>query len=372
MIHRRPFNFFVFIASLISFLISPSLSNSASAIEGSWLAEIKMGESIFRLVFHINLDENGNLVGTIDSPDKGIKGIPLSQVITTNDSVKFEISAAQASFIGKLSNDNNSIVGKWQEGENSFSVTLKRTKEIIETKQSDEINSIPDFLDFYLSSKHFELYSSKSDSSILNDLSKVLEKNYMRITKNLKTKFSKKISVLIYPNIESFHEAIFLPNAPDWTVGAAGINELKMVSPSNPGSIHTYESLMLAIVHELVHTTVLNIRKAKGLVGLPKWLNEGYAFYEASQMTENMRKTVKSNSQKNPLTWAQLNRANTTVFGEINGYAVSTSIIEFLIQRYGLDNLIELIISPENIEAIYGLSKKQLEKQWLQYLSNTI
>jgi RNA polymerase sigma-70 factor (ECF subfamily) len=190
----------------------------------------------------------------------------------------------------------------------------------------------------------------------------------MRVTGKLQTQFTDKIQVLIYPDIKSFHAAIFMPEAPDWVVAAAGKNELLMVSPLNPGDEHNYVSLIKAIVHELIHTAVLNLRE-QGLAGLPKWLNEGYAYYEANQMTDNWRESIKANFTKETLpSWTQLDNANTVEFGDMQGYGLSTTIIEFLVITYGFNKLRQLILSPQKIASIYGFSSADLEKQWTQYL----
>jgi len=142
---------------------------------------------------------------------------------------------------------------------------------------------------------------------------------------------------------------------------------VKLVSPLNPGKVHTRESLMKAVVHELVHVAVLNVRGRMGLFGLPKWLNEGYAFYEAGQMTPQMRQSVVSQAGVRP-SWGQLDAATTDEFGKLDGYAYSTTIIEFLVGRYGLENLVKLIKAPEELKTIYGVSQDELEREWLDYL----
>ncbi len=183
----------------------------------------------------------------------------------------------------------------------------------------------------------------------------------------MRTEFAENINVYIYPDLKTFHNAVFLPDAPDWVVGAAGKNELKMVTPLNPGGAHTYNSLMLAIVHELTHTVVLNVRKQQQ-TRLPSWLNEGYAFYEAHQMTSNMRNWIKSDLTKHaPPSWKQLDQAGTVEFGDMGGYAFSTTIIEFLVHSYGF-KLRKLILAPEKMEDIYGVPKEDLEKTWVKYL----
>ena len=346
-------------------------THSETAVLGSWLGEVEMGGSLFRLVFTIEMDNTGRLAGTVDSPDKGITGIPLSRVRVSNDSVVFEISAAQAVYRGTFSDDGNAIEGIWREGETSYSMTLVRTIEITEPANLQNSARIPELLDYHYASRHFDFYASQKDRTILDALSKTLEGNYRLITEHLRTEFTEKIRVYIYPDIKTFHSALNVPDAPEWAVGAATMNELRMVSPLNPGNYHTRESLMQAIVHELVHAAVLNARKPQGLDGLPQWLNEGYAFYEAGQMTDDMLKAAKLNAREDaPPSWMQLDRANTAEFGDMNGYVLSATIIEFLVNTYGLDRLIRLIKAPEEIESIYRTSQRDLEKKWLEYLRN--
>jgi len=220
-------------------------------------------------------------------------------------------------------------------------------------------------------SLHFGFYSTNGDIKVLDSLATTLENNYSRITNHLGIQINKKINVKVFPNVKAFHAAINLPDAPDWVVGKGSANELMMVSPLNPGSSYTYESLMQIIVHEFVHLAVYYTRADKGMAGFSKWLSEGYACYEAGQINEYIRKSIESSlSEKVPPTWTQLERASEIEFGNMNGYGLSITIVEFLIVRYGINKLVLLIKDLENIETIYGLSKDALEKQWIQYLKH--
>jgi hypothetical protein len=360
----------IFFTFGIFFLLAstPVFGQSAnkSMTTGSWIGTIKIGEANPRLVFHIAADSSGKLTGTVDSPDKGVKGIPLSKVHVKGDSLVIEIAAAQAGYKGIFVNKKQIIKGTWQEGDTTYPLTLKAVTDTAEYSEPAKGNTSS--LDFQSDSPHFDFYSDGSDQDVLADLAKTLESAYSRITDHMQTEFDKKIHVCIYPDLKAFHDAIFFPDAPEWVVGAASENELKIVSPSNPGSAHTYQSLMQAIVHELTHTIVLNVRD-QNLAGLPKWLNEGYAFYEANQLTDTMRKSLKSTTKKGNLpSWEQLNEAGTVAFGEMGGYGFSASIIEFLVQTYGFEKLKEVILAPEKMESIYGISEKALEKEWIKYL----
>jgi len=218
-------------------------------------------------------------------------------------------------------------------------------------------------------SRHFSFYSTPGDIKVLDSLAVILENNYSRITNHLGIQIEKKINVKVFPDVRSLHVAINYPDAPDWVVGSCNGEDLMMVSPLNPGSVHTYASLMQVIVHEFVHIAVSYARGDKGWTVLPRWLSEGYAQYEAGQINDFIRKSVKSGlADKTPPSWAQLDKASVMEFGNMNGYGLSVTIVEFLVVTYGFEKLVLLIKEPENIETIYGLSKDKLEKQWIQYV----
>jgi len=226
-----------------------------------------------------------------------------------------------------------------------------------------------DSLNLAKESQHFAFYSTNSDIEVIDSLATTLENDYSRITNHLGIQIDNKINVKVFPNIKTFHVAINYPDAPDWVVGSCNGDELMMVSPLNPGSVHTYASLMQVIVHEFVHIAVSDARGDKGWTTLPRWLSEGYAQYEAGQINESIRESVKSSLiGKTPPTWKQLESASAMEFGNMNGYGLSVTIVEFLVVTYGIDKLVLLIKEPEHIESIYCLSKNVLESQWIQYL----
>lgn len=340
-------------------------TNSENLV-GIWMGRVKMGDDSPRLVFEIVEDTENKVKGTVSSPDKGIKGIPLSTITQSTDSITFEIAAAMATFKGVLSPDKYSIEGIWQEGVSKQPLVLEvvTAEEAALSKPVKSIN-----YKLQLTNDHFNFYLADKDQEVLKDLVPVLNESYLELAKLMKTSFSDKIDVIIYPDIKAFHKAIYLENAPEWVVGAAGKNELKMVSPLNPGSVHSYESLVKSIVHELCHTIVLNMRE-QGQVGLPKWLDEGFAFYYANQGTEEAKEKLINKLQASEIpSWDTLNKAETIEFGDQNGYLFSASIVEFLVKRYGYENIRKLILNPTAYEKIFGKSEAELEKEWVNYLS---
>ncbi len=92
---------------------------------GSWLGEVKVGAVTLRIVFNIT-SPDGTLAATMDSPDQGVKGIPVSAVTVTGEAIRLEVKAAAAWYAGTLTADSKSIDGSWNQGGAVFPVLLSR------------------------------------------------------------------------------------------------------------------------------------------------------------------------------------------------------------------------------------------------------
>lgn len=196
-----------------------SQQTNNSIIPSSWIGKIKMGDANPELVFNIFLDSLGQQAGNLGIPSKGIQGIALDKVLFKQDSIILEISVAQASYKGVLDDDRKVINGIWKEGQNTFPLVLTPLTEKIDYSNFKRENTSS--LNMEFTSENFNLYSKKQDVKVLEDLSKVLESNYVRISKDMQTSFDSKIDVFIYPDTKAFHRAINFSDAPDWVVGAA-------------------------------------------------------------------------------------------------------------------------------------------------------
>ena len=199
-------------------------------------------------------------------------------------------------------------------------------------------------------SEHFKYSSTKSDKEALDDLEENLESNYDRIAKNLNVTLDEKIDITIYPNIDEFHKAIGMEDAEDWLVGVAGTSEVAMVSPLNPGPIHTYDSLMSVIVHEYTHILVMNLN-----ADTDTYLNEGIAVVEVNQLD----KLPSIDEMKNNYS------------GLEQPYFLSGGFVDFIINNYGYDGIINLIKNPDDLERITGSTKEELEQSWKEYIVST-
>ncbi len=96
-------------------------------IAGTWSGVLTVqGGMQLHIVFHVKAAADGTLSGTMDSPDQGAKGIPVSAVTVKGDSVRFEVAVANGGFAGAFAADHASIDGTWSQS--GASLPLKLTK----------------------------------------------------------------------------------------------------------------------------------------------------------------------------------------------------------------------------------------------------
>ena len=108
----------------ISLFIIFSICVFGQDITGEWNGLLKVQGMSLRLVFHIASNENG-FKATMDSPDQGAKGIPVSSVSFLNNALTIEISAAQIKYTSE-SIFTDSIIGTFSQMGQKLPLNLYR------------------------------------------------------------------------------------------------------------------------------------------------------------------------------------------------------------------------------------------------------
>lgn len=212
--------------------------------------------------------------------------------------------------------------------------------------------------------RHFDFYCEPIEETAA-DMSRALESNFERIIKDLKVTIRHRVKVYIYPDLKSFHQAIKAPDAPDWVVGGAWKNKLMIVSPNAPGLPHNYDGMIKVAVHELTHIAIWSINPHTGRI--PTWLNEGLALYEAQQITDEQLNHLRNTTEIPHLNDLQKEFLS---FGQKNGYLYSFSIVQFIMNRYGLEALIALIKGPGKLQKVLGIDENHFESEWKNSMLN--
>jgi len=113
-----------------------------SDIDGDWLGTIDTGMGALRLVLHIRNTDQG-LAATVDSPDQHAKGLPVTGIIRSGTSLKFEMKEIGGSYDGNLSSDLDTLTGTWTQLGNSLPLAFKRMQGVVELDCSRPAESVP-------------------------------------------------------------------------------------------------------------------------------------------------------------------------------------------------------------------------------------
>lgn len=113
----------IFLTGLTFFI---SITLFGQDIIGQWSGVLKVQGIQLRVVFNIDKTDSG-YSSTMDSPDQGAKGIPVTTTSFENAVLKLAVSNAKIEYEGVLENDNI-IVGNFKQAGQSFPMNLSKEK----------------------------------------------------------------------------------------------------------------------------------------------------------------------------------------------------------------------------------------------------
>ena len=121
--------------TLSLFALFISISSFGQDITGQWNGALKVQGTQLRLVFNVTKTDK-DFSSTMDSPDQGAKGIPVTNTTFDNSKIKFEVANARIEYNGELK--ENEIVGTFKQGGQEFPMNLSRKaieKEVVKRPQ---------------------------------------------------------------------------------------------------------------------------------------------------------------------------------------------------------------------------------------------
>jgi len=107
---------------LISSCTLPLLSQTAFI--GDWQGALKVQGMELHLNFHIS-NVDGSLKASMDSPDQGANGIPVSKISIEKGRIVMDVTAARGKYTGTINKEKNLITGIWSQGGKDFDLSLK-------------------------------------------------------------------------------------------------------------------------------------------------------------------------------------------------------------------------------------------------------
>ncbi len=210
---------------------------------------------------------------------------------------------------------------------------------------------------------NFIFYSLDNDTRYIQVVAEALQDSYLPLTEKMRVDLNEKIEVFLYPNEESLKKAV----SRDYKtmLGYAGEKEIHLVSILSLNRGYTNKDFKALAVHEFVHILAGEINS----VGVPLWLNEGLATYEAQQMNREWTRIIKQRVSNGTI--PSLDDLKWNLYDEKGGYGFSYTIVEYIKEEYGYDKLIELISSPFNFKTVLGVYKEDFEENWKSFLKES-
>lgn len=110
----------IFLFALMASLAPPSSFGATKPttldLLGNWEAPVVFGKFKFRMVLRIEKTPEGRLGVTMDLPDQGQKGLPVSAILFNSPDVRIEVDQFQTAYNGTLSEDLSTMTGEFEEG----------------------------------------------------------------------------------------------------------------------------------------------------------------------------------------------------------------------------------------------------------------
>lgn len=101
---------------------------------GTWLGTLEVpGGARLRMVFHIRPSAGGGLSATLDSPDQGAAGLPVSEITFKDGHLRLYSAVVAGTFEGDLTQGGKALDGQWIQGGLEIALTLERTEEKVKT-----------------------------------------------------------------------------------------------------------------------------------------------------------------------------------------------------------------------------------------------
>ena len=205
--------------------------------------------------------------------------------------------------------------------------------------------------------KHFDfiLYNGLSTTNIA-DISEALENNYGRIINDLQVQSMPVITIKIWADYTNFLDAM------ENDIGTRYNGATGYILGMSEFRLFYTNDVALAAVHEFAHVVSMHVNSS--IPNNPRWLWEAVALYE-------------SNDFINPGTLSYMVSGDYPTLDELNTdynssnhyiYSVGYVLLEYIVETWGMDTVIDLIKNNGNIPNLLGISVQEFEAGWFTFV----
>lgn len=192
-------------------------------------------------------------------------------------------------------------------------------------------------------------YSDENEPCVLELMNQVLIA-YETITSLFKLKnYDRKIIIYLYNSVEELHNEVFGKKGEEWEVSLEGEDgNLKLVTPLNPGNVHSYSDIM-KIAQKSIADTIL----ADNFEDIPNWLDITTYLFGL-------------NDSKTTYSYKKLDINNVQSFSD--AYFITLSLINI----YGINKVIKIYKKSKNYNKILNASDNEINNKIINYYAEAV
>lgn len=212
--------------------------------------------------------------------------------------------------------------------------------------------------------KNFVYYSyNKDDKEKTKELNEYIEPDYDNLLSKFGLKEIPKIDVKIFESSELMTEGKYYRGIKISGIAMAKTGEIRLVSSK------IYD-MKRVLKHELVHIIISNVNP-KDMINKNAWLHEGAAdYYSSPNSTQDSSVVISAMTDNLPDLDFVLNDNNFLTISEEWNYSLYKSIVTFIIDKYGQEELINIMknIGEKDLYEILNTNKEEFEIEWKAFI----
>ncbi|OGO61182.1 MAG: hypothetical protein A2Z36_03635 [Chloroflexi bacterium RBG_19FT_COMBO_48_23] len=253
----------------------------------------------------------------------------------------------------------------------------------IEDATGDKLITSPEIIRFddlryswqKLTMGQLSLFWYKGSQSFAEELMTACQQALERLFEDTGVHPERPISIFVYASTKDLQGAMIFPR--EWTGGVA-FTEYGLIAIGVPANELDWGKR--AVAHELGHTVIHQMTFSPyGAIVLPTWLDEGLAMHAEGKPDPYLESWLKKAiSQKKLISVRSLSSPFSAKPEEAYiSYAESQSLVEFLIQNYGKDKMLNLLgllkegnSCDEAMTEIYGFDQDGLDTLWRESITS--
>jgi hypothetical protein len=223
-----------------------------------------------------------------------------------------------------------------------------------------------------ISSKNITIYWYDGDNDFADKLITAAVEALNKLENDTGVKLEQQAEIYVYSSADDLHKSMIFPD--EWTGGVAYSEFGKIIITISPSNV---QNDIVGLAHELGHLVVHQIVFSSYGSLLPFWLDEGLAVHAQPAMDSYYPVILKYSLDKNLLISIRSLCSSFSAIPEqaYLSYAESQSIVGYLINEFGRDKILSLLIKfkqgttcDDALQQVYGFNMQKLESRWIDWL----